>query len=139
MDDLFYDSKLFKLNFIGIQYLEYLDIREIKTPVKTPVKSLTLLKGQGFVEGHKILTLTLTLLTLTLDPWGFDKPLHITTCSHQSVSHQSSSMLITSCSPQKVNFTSRYQKKDYVVVNELDEYFKLPREDFDTCEPLNWW
>ena len=36
------------------------------------------MKGQGFVEGHKILTLTLTLLTLTLDPWGFDQPLHIT-------------------------------------------------------------
>src|ERR1700678_4401247 len=31
------------------------------------------------------------------------------------------------------------KKKDCVVVNELDEYFKLPREDFDTCEPLNWW
>ena len=59
--------------------------------------------------------------------------------SHQSVSHQSSSMSITSCSPQKVNFTSRYQKKDCVVINKLHEYFKLPQEDFDTCEPLNWW
>jgi hypothetical protein len=67
LDDLFSDSTLFKLNFIGIQYLKYLDIREIKTPVKP----LTLQKGQleGFVEGHKILTLTLTLLTPTLDPW----------------------------------------------------------------------
>ena len=74
--DLFYDSKLFKLNFTGIQCLEYLDIGEIKTPVKpykTLVKPLTLLKGQGFAEGHKILT-----LTLTLDPWGFDQSLHIT-------------------------------------------------------------
>ena len=40
---------------------------------------------------------------------------------------------------KKVDFTKRYQKKDRVVVNELDEYFKLTREDFDTCEPLNWW
>ena len=47
-------STLFKLNFIEIQHLE--DIKEMKTPVKP----LTLLKGQGFVEGHKILTLTLT-------------------------------------------------------------------------------
>jgi len=59
--------------------------------------------------------------------------------SRQSVSRQSSSTSVTSHSPQKVDFTSRYQKKDRVVVNELDEYFKLPREDFDTCEPLNWW
>jgi hypothetical protein len=42
-------------------------------------------------------------------------------------------------SPEKVNFTSRYQKKDRVVVNELEEYFKLPREDFETCKPLQWW
>lgn len=42
-------------------------------------------------------------------------------------------------SPEKVNFTSRYQKKDRVVVDELEEYFKLPREDFDTCKPLQWW
>src|SRR5271168_5365027 len=51
--------------------------------------------------------------------------------SRQSVSRQSSSTSVTSHSPQKVDFTSRYQKKDrVVVVNELDEYFKLPREDF---------
>ena len=39
---------------------------------------MTLQKGQGVVEGHKILTLTLTLLTPTLDPWRVDQPLHIT-------------------------------------------------------------
>jgi len=74
LDNLFSDATLFKLNFIGIQHLEYLDIREIKTPEKP----LTLQKGQGFVEGHKILTLTLTLLTPTHDPWRVGKPLHIT-------------------------------------------------------------
>ena len=21
----------------------------------------------------------------------------------------------------------------------LEEYFKLPREDFDSCDPLQWW
>ncbi|KAG6875145.1 hypothetical protein C0992_004996, partial [Termitomyces sp. T32_za158] len=35
----------------------------------------------------------------------------------------------------KVNFVARY-KKDKVSVNELEEYFKLPREDFDSCDPL---
>ena len=42
-------------------------------------------------------------------------------------------------SPQKVNFTSRYQKRDRIAVNELEEYFKLPCQDFETCEPLQWW
>jgi hAT family C-terminal dimerisation region len=60
--------------------------------------------------------------------------------SRQSVSRQgSSTSVVSSGSPQKVNFTSRYQKKERVVINELDEYFKLPQEDFDTCEPLSWW
>ena len=42
-------------------------------------------------------------------------------------------------SPSKVNFTSRYKKKDNFLRDELEEYFKLPREDFDTCRPLEWW
>jgi len=42
-------------------------------------------------------------------------------------------------SPTKVNFTARYQKKDRLEVDELEEYYKLPREDFDSCNPLQWW
>jgi len=42
-------------------------------------------------------------------------------------------------SPSKVNFTSRYKKKDMTLYDELDEYFKLPCEDFDLCSPLEWW
>jgi hypothetical protein len=42
-------------------------------------------------------------------------------------------------SPQKVNFTARYQKAPRASKDELDEYFKLPREDFDTCNPIKWW
>ena len=41
--------------------------------------------------------------------------------------------------PVKLSFMSRYQKKDRLVVNELEEYFKLACEDFDTCNPLEWW
>jgi hypothetical protein len=55
--------------------------------------------------------------------------------STSSISSRSSSFR----SPEKVNFTSRYQKKDRVVIDELEEYFKLPREDFDSCKPLQWW
>jgi len=42
-------------------------------------------------------------------------------------------------SPSKVNFTSRYKKKGTLFRDELEEYFKLPREDFDLCKPLEWW
>ena len=42
-------------------------------------------------------------------------------------------------SPEKVNFTSQYQMKDRIMVDEVDEYFKLPREDFEFCKPLQWW
>lgn len=38
-----------------------------------------------------------------------------------------------------MSFTSRYQKKDRVAVDELADYFKLPLEDFETCDPLEWW
>ena len=41
-------------------------------------------------------------------------------------------------SPQK-NFTSRFQRKAKVAINELDEIFKLPQEDFKTCSPIHWW
>jgi hypothetical protein len=29
--------------------------------------------------------------------------------------------------------------KDRIMVNEIDEYFKLPWEDFECCKPLQWW
>jgi hypothetical protein len=46
---------------------------------------------------------------------------------------------VTDDSPSKVNFTLRYKKKENLLCDELEEYFKLPREDFDTCQPLQWW
>jgi hypothetical protein len=46
--------------------------------------------------------------------------------------------LTTQESPSRVNFTSRYKKKDNLSRNELEEYFKLPHEDFDVCDPLDW-
>jgi hAT family C-terminal dimerisation region len=44
-----------------------------------------------------------------------------------------------SSSPEKVSFTSRYQMKDRIMVDEIEEYLKLPREDFEHCKPLHWW
>src|SRR5882757_9137025 len=41
-------------------------------------------------------------------------------------------------SPQK-SFTARYRQKEKYSTNELEEYFKLPAEDFDNCNPIQWW
>ena len=45
----------------------------------------------------------------------------------------------SSTSPQKVNFTARYRQRPRATVNELEEFFSLPQEDFETCDPLQWW
>ena len=45
----------------------------------------------------------------------------------------------SSASPQKVNFTARYKQRPRPVADELWDYFKLPQEDFDACNPLAWW
>ena len=42
-------------------------------------------------------------------------------------------------SPQKVDFTARYKRTNHRVSDELEDYFKLGQEDFDTCQPLDWW
>ena len=41
--------------------------------------------------------------------------------------------------PQKVNFTAWYQQCTPATCNDLKEYFKLPQEDFEACNPLTWW
>ena len=37
-----------------------------------------------------------------------------------------------------VDFVARY-KVSRVYINELEEYFKIPREDFNLCDPIKWW
>jgi hypothetical protein len=46
---------------------------------------------------------------------------------------------LSSQSTEKVDFMARYKAKNWAVADELEEYFKLPREDFETCDPLKWW
>jgi hypothetical protein len=41
-------------------------------------------------------------------------------------------------SPQK-SFTARYRRRENHSTDELEEYLKLPAEDFDTCNPIQWW
>jgi hypothetical protein len=41
-------------------------------------------------------------------------------------------------SPQK-NFTARFNQRKRTPSDELLEFWSLPQEDFDTCNPLQWW
>jgi len=37
------------------------------------------------------------------------------------------------------SFTTRYRQKLNYSTNELEEYFKLPAEDFQSCNPIQCW
>ena len=37
------------------------------------------------------------------------------------------------------DFTAAFRRAPRAVSNELDAYFKMPAEDFSTCDPVNWW
>jgi hypothetical protein len=37
------------------------------------------------------------------------------------------------------SFTAQYHRKEKASINKLEEYFKLPAEDFDACNPIQWW
>jgi hypothetical protein len=45
----------------------------------------------------------------------------------------------SSGSPQKVNFLARYKRQTQVSKDELEEFWKLPAEDFEICDPIQWW
>jgi hypothetical protein len=51
----------------------------------------------------------------------------------------SSSRRLPDFSPQKFDFTARYQIEVIVVTDKLEEFLKLRRERFDTCDPIKWW
>jgi len=58
--------------------------------------------------------------------------------NHTSQMLVSGTPAMPSISPQK-NFTSCFHRKAKVAVDELEEYFRLPAEDFETCNPVHWW
>jgi hypothetical protein len=43
----------------------------------------------------------------------------------------------TNSSPQK-NYTARFQRKR-AAVDELSEFWNLKQEDFEKCDPVQWW
>ena len=60
--------------------------------------------------------------------WTHQTPIQ----SSQSSSSFSSTSGSLPHSPEKVNITSCYKKEDWVVINKLDEFYKLPQEDSDS-------
>jgi hypothetical protein len=40
--------------------------------------------------------------------------------------------------PQKVNFTSCYNKQMHLNIDEIDEFFKMPPESF-AVDSIHWW
>ena len=68
-----------------------------------------------------------------------EQPEPPTTLSSSSSSSLSPTMLpLIEGLPQK-SFTAQYRRKEKASVNELEEYFKQMREDFDSCNPIQWW
>ena len=61
------------------------------------------------------------------------------TASTPSVSTPTQPSVANSGSPQKFDFTARYNKRARAVVDELEDYFKLAQESFEHCDPIRWW
>ena len=40
---------------------------------------------------------------------------------------------------QRVNFTAQYKKHPLSLRDELEEFYTLPPEYFDPCDPIQWW
>ena len=58
--------------------------------------------------------------------------------STSSICSDSSAPTSSSKSPQK-NFTARFNQWKCTPSDKLMEFWHLPHEDFDTCNPLRWW
>src|SRR6267154_5579116 len=54
------------------------------------------------------------------------------------ISAQSSTSSVSVRSPQKVDFTSCYNKRMHLDIDEINEFFKLVPESF-SVDPIQWW
>jgi hAT family C-terminal dimerisation region len=60
------------------------------------------------------------------------------TPSLSQTSSQASISASSNASPQK-NFISRFNRKPRTSTDELLEFWSLPQEDIESCDPLHWW
>ena len=44
-----------------------------------------------------------------------------------------------SASPKKVNFTAWYKQQSHTKIDELEEFWKLPQQDFQNCDFVQQW
>lgn len=51
----------------------------------------------------------------------------------------STSVASTTSSSTKYDFTSRYKQRDCAIADELQEFWRLEPEDFNTTDPISWW
>ena len=58
--------------------------------------------------------------------------------NRRSTLPSSSSCQLPNLSPQKFDFTARYQT-EAIITDEFEEFLKLQRERFATCDPIKWW
>ncbi|KZV63207.1 hypothetical protein PENSPDRAFT_590276, partial [Peniophora sp. CONT] len=103
--------------------------RDLQDDLKDSIRSLPEASSQpdfvrlrtALVDAH---------LKLSSYYWKFDQSPYYIWASHTASS---------SSVPTTKQYGSRYSRKGNAVIDELDMYFALPRSDWDTCNPLNWW
>jgi hypothetical protein len=61
-----------------------------------------------------------------------------TQCNPTPFPAQGTTTVPTSDSPQKC-FTACYRRRENIMVNELEKYFKLLPENFKKYDPIKWW
>ena len=68
----------------------------------------------------------------------FDKHYANANTSRLSAPSTSAQTPLIEGSPQK-SLTDWYHKKERSSTNKIEDYFKLPAEDFDVCNSIHWW
>ena len=61
--------------------------------------------------------------------------------SAPSITHAPHASNTTSMSrgSQTHDFTARFRKRPQTLQNEVEEFFNLPPQDFQSCNPIQWW
>ncbi|KAJ3508846.1 hypothetical protein NMY22_g16486 [Coprinellus aureogranulatus] len=58
---------------------------------------------------------------------------------YKSSARLSTSTTTTASSSTGFNFTAAFRRAPRAVQDELEAYFRMPPEDYETCQPIQWW